>query len=195
MYTKKELRKRMLERRASLDPKERERWDEEIYKHVLKSSFYKRARVIFAFVTFKGEVDTKSIIASALEDKKIVCIPKILSKEQGMDFFQIKSLSDLVEGYYGILEVKDPGEAFSSEEIDLMFIPGLAFDKKGGRLGMGAGFYDRYIEKSKGCYPKIALAYDFQILEEVPMEEHDRRIQGIISNREIIDVTEESLEP
>ena len=95
---------------------------------------------------------------------------------------KLNSFDDMTEGNYGILEPKHTTPKIDENLIDLAFIPGLAFDKRGGRVGYGGGFYDRFMNNMRKEAKKIGLAYNFQILDEVPMEKHDLFIDGIITD-------------
>lgn len=189
LQTKKSVRKLLLEKRESFDTILRKEWDISIFNNLIKSQFYKNAKFIFAYVSFKSEVDTLGFIEYALGDNKIVCVPKIESKEKGIEFFEINSLAHLKAGYYGILEPTANCPSANLKEIDLMLIPGLAFDILGGRLGYGAGYYDRFLYQTKLNFNKVGIAYDFQVIDKVPMDEHDVRIDGIITTKDIIYAT------
>jgi 5-formyltetrahydrofolate cyclo-ligase len=95
---------------------------------------------------------------------------------------QIKDFQDLSIGNYGILEPKNRQPKIDENSIDVCYVPGLAFDSRGGRVGYGGRFYDRFLKKIGDNCKKIALAYGCQILEEIPMEEHDAFIDGIITD-------------
>jgi 5-formyltetrahydrofolate cyclo-ligase len=99
-----------------------------------------------------------------------------------MILVQIKSFDDLEEGAYGILEPKDIMLKVDESLIDVSYLPGLAFDRKGGRVGYGGGFYDRFLRKTRKDSKKIALGYSFQVLEKVPMDDNDEVIDGIITD-------------
>jgi 5-formyltetrahydrofolate cyclo-ligase len=94
----------------------------------------------------------------------------------------IQSMNELQLSSFGILEPEDFQNSVDPKEIDLLFIPGLAFDKKGGRIGYGAGYYDRYLKTVREDAYKVGLAYDFQIIPSVPMETYDTFIDDIIAS-------------
>ena len=123
-------------KREIYDPETRSKWDNSIFNKLVTSEFYKKASVIFIFVSFELEPLEKC--------------PKIDSKN-----------------------------------IDLIIMPGVAFDRHGGRIGYGAGFYDRFLNKMNRKVDKIAIDYNFQVLDEVPMNELDEPIDGIITEEEI----------
>lgn len=179
---KKEFRELINSRRREMDDEIKKQWDATILHNILKSEFYKNAQVIFTYVSFQGEVDTIKFIETALADGKTLCVPKVISKKEGMEAHIITSLADLERSSYGILEPKNQSQLINPLDIDLLIMPGVAFDKNNGRIGYGGGFYDRYLKKIDPEAHKIALAYDFQIFDEIPMDEFDERVDFIISS-------------
>lgn len=183
---KTEIRKQVLEYREAIDISMRSKWDESIFNKLVNSDLYKKANTIFAFVSFRSEVDTHEIIKYAIKDGKTICVPKIQSKQKGMEIFKINGFEQLEKGYFGILEPTEGCSTIHSKGLDLILIPGVAFDRKGGRVGYGAAFYDRFLAELDKKVDKIALAYHFQVLDNVPMDEHDIRIDGVITEEEFI---------
>ncbi|MBU5592805.1 5-formyltetrahydrofolate cyclo-ligase [Clostridium sp. MSJ-4] len=180
---KKDLRKEAMDIRKSLSKEEITRYNKDILKKVLKDENFIYSNTIFIYVSYKNEVDTHEIIKESLKLNKKVCVPRVISKEEGMKAIYISSLEDLKPSSMGILEPEyDESKIVSIEDIDASFIPGLAFDMHGGRLGYGGGFYDRFLKDIKKGSKKIALAYSNQILDNIPMDETDIRIDYIISN-------------
>lgn len=186
IHEKKDIRMQILQHRELLDLNTRRQWDEVIFNKLINSEVYKKANTIFAFVSFKSEVDTHKIIKYAIEDKKTICVPRIESKQKGMEIFKIDGFEQLKKGYFGILEPLESCPAIDSKELDLILIPGVAFDRQGGRVGYGAAFYDRFLSSLNKKVHKIALAYQIQVLNNIPMDEHDVRIDGVITEEEII---------
>lgn len=182
---KQEIRRRIMEERDRIDPQKKAEWDRQVFEGLIRSDFYQNAAVIFAFASFGSEVDTHRFLEHALKNGKKVCLPKVLSKKQGLEFYFIKDLQDLEAGLFGILEPKECCQLASHKEVDLILIPGLAFDGEGGRIGYGGGFYDRYLLRLSKNVPKIAIAYDFQVIDKVPTDEFDLPIDGIITNKGI----------
>ena len=186
LRNKKDIRSLILEQREKVDINIRKEWDKSIFELLINSEFYKNASVIFIFVSFKSEVNTHRIIEHALNNSKTIYVPRIESKEKGMEIFEIHSLEDLKTGYFSILEPKESCLAADSNNIDLILMPGVAFDEQGGRVGYGKGFYDAFLRKMEKKVDKIALAYYFQILDKVPVDEFDVKIDGIVTNERII---------
>lgn len=188
---KKILRKEILTKRNNIDIAEKEKMDKKILDRFYESKYYKEAKNIFIYISYESEIDTKDIINKAFNDNKKIYVPRTEFKTRLMDAVEIKSLDNLVKSEYGILEpsVKEPH--IDPNELDLIVVPGVAFDRDGGRMGYGAGFYDRYFKKISNDnikrIVKLALAYDFQVLEEVPMNAQDIPVSYIITEKEFID--------
>ncbi|GAA0067459.1 MAG: 5-formyltetrahydrofolate cyclo-ligase [Clostridium perfringens] len=183
-----ELRKEIKLKRENIDRDTKLRADEKIRKTLLESDIYKNSKVVFIYVNMDSEVNTVEIIKELLASDKKVAVPKVIPvslKERQMKALKIESLLQLNEsGAFGILEPSIECEDIS-EEVDLIIIPGLAFDLKGNRLGYGGGFYDRFLSK----YPnskRVALCYDFQVFDEIPHEFFDEKVDLIISEEKFI---------
>lgn len=170
-YTKKEARFLVKGYRQTLSH------DDAVYKSVtildklMNMEEYKRVTCIYVYASFKNEVMTKPLIKKALLEGKKVALPKVLGKE--IEFFYIKGEEDLEESSYGILEPKEGCEK-AEDKNALLIMPGVAFDKENNRVGYGAGYYDKYLQKPNNHY-KIALAYKFQIFDSVSYDEYDIR--------------------
>lgn len=187
---KKILRKEVLEKRNNLDFNKKEEMDKEILKKFYETQYYKKAKKIFIYISYSSEINTKEIINKALKDNKKIYIPRTEFKTRHMDAVEITSLDNLVESTYGILEPSKEAPYIEPNELDLIVVPGVAFDRNGGRMGYGAGFYDRYFKKIKKenikKIVKLALAYEIQMLNEVPMNEQDVPVDYIITENEFI---------
>mgnify|MGYP001592007099 CR=1 FL=1 len=194
LISKVNIRKSILNQRQLYDSETRMKWNDSIFTKLINSEFYKKATVIFIFVNFGNEVNTHQIINRAISDNKIICVPRIPSKATGIEIFKINNLSELKSGYYGILEPLENCPKVAIENVDLIIMPGVAFDRHGGRIGYGAGFYDKFLNKTNKKIDRIALAYQFQVLDEVPMNELDATIDGIITEEEIIMIDNTSFE-
>nr|WP_052221024.1 5-formyltetrahydrofolate cyclo-ligase [Clostridium homopropionicum] len=182
MQEKKRIRELINRKRISLKPEAKKVFDEIIFKKIIESAEYKNSRTILVYVSYNGEVDTHKFIQHALKDNKIVCVPKIVSKKEGMKAIEISDFEDLKIGSYGILEPTSFNKKIDEESINLVIVPGVAFDLKGGRIGYGGAFYDRFLKNISKDTFKVAIAYDFQILKNIPMEVHDEKIHRIITN-------------
>lgn len=178
---KKELRSQMIKLREAITKEEKSILDKKAFINVINSKEYNRAKNIFIYVSYKSELYTHEIIKYSLKNGKKIFVPKVISKSEGMKAVEIKDFSDLSKSSYGILEPITNKYAEPSI-IELSLTPGLAFDKSGGRIGYGGGFYDRYMKNLKGSAVNIGLCYKLQIIERVPMDEFDVRVDGIITD-------------
>lgn len=187
---KKVLRKRILTERKNINVVEKEEMDNKILDKFYKSEYYRKSKKIFIYISYDSEINTKGIINKALKDNKKIYVPRTEFKTRLMDAVEITSLDNLVESEYGILEPSIKQPHINPNEIDLIVVPGVAFDKQGGRMGYGAGFYDRYFKKinedNMKKITKLALAYDFQIIEKVPMDEQDIPVNCVITENEVM---------
>ena len=184
---KKVLRKRILEIRDSLDNKEKELMDNIIFNKLINTDLYMKANNIFIYLNFGSEVETKKIINKALEDKKEVYIPKIYKEDKSMKAIRLSSFNDLKENSMGILEPISDTDFIEKERIDLIIVPGVAFDFKGNRVGYGGGYYDRYLKAIEKNSNKLVLAYEFQIIDFIEAEAHDIKFDYIITNTKFIE--------
>ncbi len=178
---KKSLRKQMRVIRDSISPQEKELYDQNIFCKITTSAFYRESKNIFIYVSFGSEVETHRIIEQAIKDNKTVYVPKVINRVEGMAAVKITALSELKASSFGILEPETISEEAKPWQLDLILIPGLAFDKRGGRLGYGAGYYDRFLNDAKPETNKIGIAYSCQVIDEVPMEEKDIFVDSIIT--------------
>jgi len=141
------------------------------------------ARVVMFFAAFRSEVDTGPMIRRALADGKRIVLPRVAGAD--LNLFEIADPdADVAPGAWGIPE---PSEArpIKLDEIDLIIVPGAAFDCQGNRLGYGAGFYDKLLSSFAG--PTIALAFEAQIVPRVPADLHDIPISRIATEKRVIE--------
>ncbi|MGQ9629826.1 MAG: 5-formyltetrahydrofolate cyclo-ligase [bacterium] len=183
---KKAIRRRILNERNSMDRSEIAKRSEEIARKLISSPEFESAGVVMVFVSFGSEVRTQRILNAALSSGKRVAVPLVQDKKIIASEL-LDPENDLAPGTYGILEPKpECVRPVPAEEIDLIVTPGLAFDRRGYRIGYGAGYYDRFFKTTRPDAPKIAVAFDFQVLDEVPTTERDLPVDAIITERRII---------
>ncbi len=178
------LRKKVAAARDGLSPQVRDVASREIEKRLFLLPEFRAARTVMFFASFRSEVDTLPMIRETLKAGKRVILPKVTGKELAL--FEIGDLeTDTVPGAWGIPEPIERRPA-SVDDVDLMIVPGLAFDGKGNRLGYGAGFYDRILP---GCRKAtVALAFEVQIVSEVPVTALDIPVQKIVTEKRTIEV-------
>ena len=184
---KKVIRKEIRERRKSLTEEEIQAGSRRIAEKILSMECYQKARAVYLYMDCKGEASVQEILNQAFRDGKRVAAPRVFGED--MKYFYITSMEDLEPGYFGIPEPKtDLLEA--CEEDALLLVPGVAFDPKCHRCGYGKGFYDRYLSAHPG-HRTIALAFDFQIKEEIPSNEFDVCPEMVVTPTRIFRVGEE----
>ena len=185
---KKAFRKAMLAKRDAIPYENRIEADKRRNERIRGWEVYQKAELLLFYVSYRSEADTIQLLKEALESGHKVAVPKVVGTD--MVFYRITEFTQLVEGYKGILE---PDRSRTEEltgdmpKHTILFVPGCAFDKSGGRMGYGGGFYDRFMEK----YPdvlKVALAYEEQFAEEVPREAHDKPVDVIVTEERKIDM-------
>ncbi len=186
------LREELLRKRDAIIPHE---WNEKsniISKTILESDLYKQCDKLFLYADFHGEVGTITVIEDALINNKEVYLPKVLENfdEARMDFFRIVSTFELVDGYKGILEpLNDSSLRFNYESNKndklLMFVPGVVFDKNNNRMGYGKGYYDNYLS-DKPNIKKIGIAFEMQVVDEIPVSENDIKMDYILTENSTV---------
>ena len=180
---KKLLRQKMSEIRDSIEMKSRKIQEEKVLSYLRESDFLTKHLNIYLYVSFKSEFSTERIINLLLEKEKKVMLPRIdiCEGKKVMNFYPYDSKTGLKKGYMGIMEPEGKKPILLP---GLMFVPGLAFDRNGGRLGYGGGFYDSCISNARAGRIKIetiGLCYNEQIIKEVPMISKDMRVDGVFA--------------
>ena len=141
--------------------------------------FLAEARTIMAYYSLPDEVNTHSLIDDLVSEGKTVLLPKVMGVDT-MELRRYTGRDDLQEGVYHILE--PVGKPFTDyAAIDLILVPGLAFDAAGHRLGRGRGYYDRFLHSRVGFYcVKIGICFDFQKVDEVPIDAFDMPVDMVV---------------
>lgn len=183
MKGKEEIRNEIRYLKRNLTAKQIKEQSACIANNLCNTKEYQSAQVVYIYFSYNQEVITKNIIVHALAHGKKVAIPKV---EKGkIVFYYMNGLEDVKVGYQGIYEPLQKQQANETEI--LMIMPGLAFDRKGNRMGYGGGFYDNYLlDNVSKIRVKIALAYDFQVIDQLNVEQHDQKVDIIITQSNII---------
>ncbi|MCM8767164.1 MAG: 5-formyltetrahydrofolate cyclo-ligase [Candidatus Omnitrophica bacterium] len=180
-----EIRQKIKKVREQLEPKIWEEKSLKIQKKFLSTNYYINSKVIFTYFHFDREVKTDLIIKKSFEDGKIICLPYIDWKKKIIIPSEIKTFLEITE-IKGI-----PGPKFLKpvdiKNIDLVIVPGVAFDIYRNRIGMGGGFYDRYLKNLPEKILKIGFSFEFQVInEKLPVDESDEKVDLIITEQRII---------
>lgn len=186
----KKLKKEKLHLRDTLSGEQQEQYSSCITEQLLQLDMFQEAETIFVYVDFRSEVKTRSLIMQMQSLGKKVVVPVTLLQERDLLPVRITSLEgDLAPGYASILE---PVEAIrntncvSPEFIDIIVLPGSVFDEHGGRMGYGGGFYDRFVSQKAPQALRVGLCYELQIVPEAPLQDHDERMDVIVTEKRII---------
>lgn len=182
METKKVIRKEIFKRRKEADPTMIQKNSELIWQKLFSMKEFQESTWVYLYIDCKNEVKTDGIFKESLRLGKRVAAPKVIGET--MIFYEITSMEDLEPGYFGILEPKE-GLAEATGEDGLMIMPGVAFDSFRHRVGYGGGFYDRYLSVHTKHYT-AALAFEFQMMEEVPVEPTDLLPDVVITEYQMI---------
>ncbi len=183
MLSKMQIRNTMKKRRSELSPAEVRTRSEHIIARLTALEIYHRAGCMGSYVSVKNEVDTCTLIDSALDSGKRVAVP-VAKQSHMLIHKEIRTLADLKPSVLGLLEpVGEAGTEVSPDTLDLVLVPGLAFDHAGNRIGFGVGYYDRFLSLTPAF--KIGLAYDFQIFDRLPTDPCDISLDLIISESDI----------
>lgn len=176
------LRTNILAARNSLPAAERQRKNRAITERLLALPEFARARSIFAYVSFRSEVETLDLIAHCLKNGRAVSVPLTLPAEHRLLAHAITDMSqDLTPGYCGIPEPLATLPLVDPASIEVVVIPGSVFDTRGGRLGYGGGYYDRFLHSASPQALRIGLAFDLQVVKAVPLENHDQQLDYLIT--------------
>ena len=181
MEEKKVIRKKIFAIRQDISDQWVQDISIELSKHLIALPVFGHAKKVMIYADYHHEVKTDYIIRAAWEAGKQVAVPKVVGKE--MVFHLLTDFEQLKPGYFGIPEPVS-GKAVDWDDA-LMIMPGVAFDRKNHRIGYGGGFYDRYLEKHPGL-DTVALAFDFQIKDQVPCEITDICPQVIVTETETL---------
>jgi 5-formyltetrahydrofolate cyclo-ligase len=180
------LRKRILEIRKNLSETEVREKSDQIKKQLYAITPFAEAQTILFYVSYDNEVSTHEIIKGCLSQGKKVVVPISQIQTQSLLLSELHHWEDLEPGSYNILEPKKHAvKEVDIERVDLIFVPGVAFDKTGRRIGHGKGYYDRLLRESSHAL-SIGLAFEFQIVDRVPTEEHDISVNIIVTEQRTI---------
>ncbi|ROR29315.1 5-formyltetrahydrofolate cyclo-ligase [Mobilisporobacter senegalensis] len=181
--TKNEIRRKMKSLKSTLTADQITEYSNNIFHRLEDFISLDNYDAIYTYIAFNEEVQTNPIVHYGFRNKLKIAVPKIVNKQ--MDFYYIKQMEELKIGFYGILEPDSHQKAI--DDHVLMIMPGLAFDEECNRIGYGAGYYDRYLMANKHLsIHKIALAYDFQIVDQLEVNPYDIKVDHIITPTRVI---------
>ena len=182
---KADLRRLLRAARAALPADLRAAWSQAIAARVQGLQEWRQAEAVQLFIGgAAGEVETLGLARCCLAAGKRLICPRAAGAE--LELRRVRGLDDLERGAFGLLEPnRQRTERAAPEQVDLFLLPGLAFDRAGGRLGMGGGFYDRLLQGNAA--PRAGLAFELQILDAVPVDERDAPMHRVITELQVIE--------
>jgi 5-formyltetrahydrofolate cyclo-ligase len=178
MLTKSQLRTKILDILRNHKEEDRSRKSNAIKERLFKTPVFRNAKNVMFYISFDGEVDTEKMIKHARMLGKMIMVP-VCSRNGGIIPCLLNDNVKLVRDLYGT-RVPAVKCASGCKAIDLVVVPGVAFDRRGNRLGRGKGYYDRFLRKLPDKTTSIGLAFDFQILPKVPTTERDVSVKRVI---------------
>jgi len=183
---KEEVRKELIKLRKNLSKNEILEKSEKIKNKLFKMTEFKESPTILFYVSYDNEVYTHEMIKDSITNKKNVVVPLTDKKNKILILSKLDSWDDLNPGAYNILEPKkEKIKEISVDELDLIIVPGVGFDQQGHRIGHGKGYYDNLLKNSEKL--TIGLAFEFQIIKNIPIEKHDIPIDKIVTEKRLID--------
>jgi 5-formyltetrahydrofolate cyclo-ligase len=150
---------------------------------------YSRAKTVMYYIDVRSEVRTRHDLPSALTQGKKIVVPWCNDKGE-LELFHLESMDELAVGMYKILEPKEelrrlPAKQVAATDLDLIMVPGVAFDRTGARMGHGKGYYDKLLQHARRDAPLVALAFECQLFPEIPTAPHDIFMDKIITERAV----------
>ena len=185
---KRTLRQRIIADRAQLSPEERGRLSGEIMLRLLSLDVYREASTVLGYMNFSAEFESDRWVRQVLNDGKALVLPKVNAVTRELELYRVTDVdTQLAPGVFGIREpLPQNCAAAMLEEVTFILLPGVAFGRDGARLGYGGGFYDKLLAQLKHKPALVAAAFSMQIVEGIPQEATDRKIDWLVSEKEII---------
>jgi 5-formyltetrahydrofolate cyclo-ligase len=182
---KAEVRKSCLAQRAALGEQERASKSRVIQQKLQELPEFRQAQTVMSFLNFRDEVETTAIAEATIASKKKLVLPRCAP--QGILLpIEVHDLNVCLEsGAWEIREPKLVNAEVKPSEIDLIIVPGAGFDLQGNRLGYGGGFYDRFFMLLNPLTPRVALGFQCQVIEQVPVDKHDIKMTMLITENEV----------
>ncbi len=181
------LRKIILLKRDALNTSEQEINSILVRETVKKLVQFQSADIILMYVDFRSELGTRKLMEDILEGGKTLVVPVTLVEERDLLPVSITNPDkELISGYCSIpepIESLRTTAVVSPEDIDIIFLPGSVFDERGGRMGYGGGYYDRFVSKKAPQALRVGLAHDIQLVKEAPLQRHDELLDYVITEK------------
>ncbi len=187
-YKKEDIRKEITSLRNELTKEQVDFLSQKIISTLIKLPIFKSSQNIMLYLSFGNEVDTFKLIELCKDQGKKVIVPFCVKEGRQIVPTELKNVNeDLVRTKFGYLEPKkELVKSVDTQEIDLIILPGLAFDRGCYRISYGGGYYDRFLGKLDFSIPTIGLVYDFQLIDLAPIEAHDIPVDYVVTDKRIV---------
>ncbi|MFZ0660793.1 MAG: 5-formyltetrahydrofolate cyclo-ligase [Candidatus Binataceae bacterium] len=194
---KKYLRAILTDCRAAIGSECARARSQEIARRLLAADFYRRAHTVLLYASTDNEVSTESILTDALASRKTVMLPRYDRARLRYEAARVTAIGTLAPGAFGILEPPADAPPASSSDLDgaLVCVPGVAFAVMGQRLGRGQGHYDRFLAEFCAEAITVGLAYSFQLLDRIPEDSFDRRLNLIVTESAVYRAADAQVHP
>jgi len=156
-----------------------------VQRRLLCLDLFRRAQTVALYSPVHNEVSTLHLMRDALAGRRSVVMPQVAG--DGLVFRRIRSLDDLAPGRFGILEPRPETAKVELAELELIVLPGVAFDRRGHRLGYGKGYYDRALLAAGNTCRRVGLGYDFQLVDRLPTFDHDMQLELLLTETEALE--------
>jgi len=193
MESKALLRMAMLDRRQHLPASEQKDAEDRVVQYLQNSPGLKPWTHWGIYWSFKNELSTRKIFSHLNKRGKELYLPRLNTQNQKLEFAKVDNEKDLLRGSFGVWEPAPQQPPVPLSSLQVILIPGVAFDIHGSRMGWGKGLYDRLLQKISGV--RIGLAYDFQVLERIPTDAWDEKVDLIITDRRVITCDPKAVTP
>ena len=178
---KKAIRIQVIAARDAMPLDQRAAASSRVCESIITSTLYQNAKTVLAYASFGSELDTATLLERMLADKKNLVMPRVDEASQRLQLHRVRRLDELVAGVWGIREPGAALEIVLPNAIELIIGPGVAFDRAGYRIGYGKGLYDKLLSAANPASTRLSAAFECQIIDAVPNEAHDQRVDIIIT--------------
>lgn len=188
---KAELRKQMLELRNALPILDQSEKSNAIVKQLLQLPLLHKAKTIFSYFPFRSEVSLLQLhqilqATGDVQNHHRIALPRILSEPGKMEAAEYSIHQELEESKWGILQPGQDSVEIPPQELDVILVPGVAFDRKGNRMGYGGGYYDRYLLQVRKDAVKIGICFRLQLTEHIETADHDLPMDFVVTEDEVV---------
>ncbi len=182
---KEELRRRIAALRRALSAETRQGFSRAMCERLIESEIFKRAKVVAAYSALRFEIDPRALVERACALGKTVGLPRLVANTGTMDLAAYRPGDPLHETPFMVKEPLESAAVIDPASVDLVLVPGLAFDTRGHRLGFGQGHYDRFLPRMPNAV-RVGLSFELQLLAEVPSATHDVPVDHLATERRML---------